>query len=826
MGRALLFVLAIATAFPLSARNAAEVQLALRKLAVTGSALYVAAQPGDENQALLAWLANERLYRTASLSITRGDAGQNLIGTESGPLLGLIRTQEQLAARQIDGAQQLFTRAIDFGYSKTEEETLQVWGRAEILADVVWAIRRFQPDVIITRFPIAGEGGQAHRAAASLAEGAFTAAADPSRFAEQLEYVDVWQAKRIVWDRLSVAPAVETGAAPAGEALCVDLGAYNALLGRAYAEMGADSRSRHQSQGSASAVQRGTQLNCFEHRGGDPATTDLFDGIDSSWARYPNGAEVGTILQQAAGKFDPDNPSASLPPLLEAYALIDAPRFHDWTHAFISWRDTKRGDLLAVIRDCAGLAIETSAPESTITPGGEMPISVTVLNRSDYPFRLAMVASKHASVRATPDTLLENNKPVTAEIKIKLSSYTQYSQPYWLVHPPERGRYQVAAPTLIGRPGNVPEIPIDVVLMDATMKTLTLSTPLVHRRIDPVEGERVREVDVVPPASVKLSSNVYLFPEAKPRTVTVWMKSFGATEGTLKLLMPKGWKAEPDSSNVKFAEKGDEKRVTFTVTPPAGEETAAFLAELLVGQVSVREGIIDVDYPHIPPKRVLGEAAAKIVRADIKHLGQHLGYIMGSADDVPNILRQVGYEVNLLTDADLDRADFAKYDVIVAGVRAYNTRRPLALAHEKLMEYVEKGGTYVVQYNTPNLLAGSEMTLGPYPFTISTDRVTGEAAPVRILDREHPLLSTPNQITEKDFEGWADERGLHFARDWDSRYTTVLATNDPGEPENAGGQLYVKKGKGTYIYTSYSWWRQVANGVPGAIRAFVNLLSQ
>lgn len=826
--RLLLLVLTIATALPLPARTAAELQLAIRKLGVTGSALYVAAHPDDENTAMLAWLANERLYRTAYLSITRGDGGQNLIGQETGPLLGLIRTHELLQARRIDRAEQLFTRAIDFGYSKTPAETLAIWGHEQVLADVVWAIRRFQPDVIITRFPTTGEGGHGHHtASAILAEEAFVAAADPTRFPEQLTFVTPWQAKRIFWNRFSWGRPIDPNDPAVAKSLRVDLGAYNRQLGRAYTEIAGESRSQHKSQGFGSPERRGTQLNYFDLRAGDPATTDLFEGIDTTWARYPNGAKLGALLKDAADTFDPDNPQASLPKLLQAYALLDGPLTAEWPTKSVPWLDAKKREMLEVIRDAAGIAIDVSAKDSLTTPGAELPVNVTVVNRSDYPFRLSMVASLHANPSVAPGTLLENNKPVTTEIKIKLPARFDYTQPYWLEHPPAKGLYRVTNQLTVGRPDNWPEVPINVALADPSGTTLIYSVPLVYRWTDPVRGEQIRDVDVVPPAGVKLGSNVYLFPEPKARPVTVWMTSFGATTGSVKLNVPDGWKVEPASHAVTFAGKGDEKRATFSVTPPAGEQTAALVAELTVGDTGITQGVVDIDYPHIPAQRILGDAAAKLVRADVKKTGQRIGYIMGSGDDIPNILRQVGYEVELLTDADLDRGDFARYDAIVAGVRAYNTRDRLKLAHEKLMQYVENGGTMVVQYNTSNFLGDTNVPApGPYPFKISRDRVTVEEAPVKFLVPDHPLLTTPNKITAKDFEGWVQERGLYFTADWHPKYTTMLATNDPGEPEKAGGQLYARHGKGAFIYTGYAWWRQLPSGVPGAIRAFVNLVSQ
>jgi hypothetical protein len=316
-----------------------------------------------------------------------------------------------------------------------------------------------------------------------------------------------------------------------------------------------------------------------------------------------------------------------------------------------------------------------------------------------------------------------------------------------------------------------------------------------------------------------------VFPDAKPKNVTVSMKSYGATAGKVSLVMPEGWKAS-EAKDVKFSGKGDEQQATFTITPPAKDSVATFRAEVQVGDKTLHKGIVDLDYAHIPAQRILGDSVAKVVRADIKHNGTRVGYIMGPGDDIPNILRQVGYEVTLLTDADLDRGEFGQYDAIVAGIRAYNTRDRLKLAHDKLMKYVENGGTMVVQYNTANQLDDLAVPVpGPYPFKITRDRVTVEEAPVK-LAADQAVLTTPNKITDKDFEGWVQERGLYFTSDWDPRYTTVLTSNDPGEPERAGGELVAKHGKGTFVYTTYAWWRQLPAGVPGAIRAFVNLVSQ
>jgi len=807
-------------------RDAAELQLALKKLTVLGSALYVAAHPDDENTALIAYLANERLLRTGYLSMTRGDGGQNLIGDEKGELLGVLRTQELLAARRIDGGEQYFTRAIDFGYSKTPQETLAIWGHDTILADVVWNIRRFQPDVIITRFPTTGEGGHGHHtASAMLAVEAFKLAGDPTKFPDQLRYVNVWQPRRIFWNRFSFRPIAPDDPSLA-KSLRLDIGTYNPLLGRAYTEIAAESRSQHKSQGFGAAERRGSILNYFDQLDGDPAQRDLFEGIDQSWSRYPGGENVGKILQQAADTFDLRSPEKSIPVLLQAADALDrlgaSPA---WSARVTPWIDVKRRELLEAIRGCAGLSIDVAAADSSVVPGSELPISVSVVNRSEYPLTLQMVASLYANPSKGVLLPLKNNQPVKTELSVKMPDDAEISQPYWLQKPPGKGAFTVTQQTLIGLPENPPAVPITVSLTDNAMHTIIYSVPAVFRWTDPVRGEQTRPVDVVPEVTLNLGSRVYVFPDVQPKQVTIWLQNFGAaTPATVRLLLPNGWTTIPASSPVSFGKKGDEARAAFTVTPTAAEMTGAIGAEVdLPSGRKISTSITTIDYPHIPAQRVFGDATGKAVRVNVKKRGSRIGYIMGPGDEVAEALRQIGYEVTLLTDADLERGDFARYDAIVTGVRAYNTRKRLKLAQPKLLEYVNNGGTLVVQYNTlQELLIDSP---GPYPFKITSDRVTVEEAPVRFVHPDHLLLNTPNKITAADFNGWVQERGLYFTNNWDSHYETVLATNDPGESEKEGGELYARYGKGVYVYTSYSWFRQLPAGVSGAYRLFANLVS-
>ncbi|MEA2165118.1 MAG: hypothetical protein QOK37_3245 [Thermoanaerobaculia bacterium] len=819
--------------------DAAQIQLALRKLTVVGGALYVAAHPDDENTALIAFLGNERLYRTGYLAMTRGDGGQNLLGDEKGELLGVIRTQELLAARRTDGSEQFFTRAIDFGFSKNPDETLAIWGHDTILADVVWNIRRFQPDVIITRFPTTGEGGHGHHTASAILAGeAFTAAGDPTKFPEQLKYVGVWQPRRLFFNKFSFQP-IKPDDPSIAKSLKLDLGTFNPLLGRSYTEIAADSRSMHKSQGFGVAERRGTSPNYFDQLAGDPATKDMFEGIDTTWSRYPGGEVVGKILQQAYDTYDPKDPSKTIPLLLQAYdrlALLGGSG--PWSSH--PWPGVKLRDLQNAIKACAGMSIDVAAGDSSVTAGGTIPISVSVVNRSDYPFTLSMVASRYADPSKGMSTLLTNNIPVKTDLNIKVPADFPMSQPYWLQKPPLRGSYTVDEPTLIGVPENPPAIPIIVTLTDNAMHTVILESPAIYRWTDAVQGERTRSVDVVPPVTANLGSGVYIFPDTQPKPVTVWLRNFGVTGPVsvrLKFVQFSGgpsapagaqqaWRSDPISTVVTFAKKGEEAHATFMVTPAKAEMTMFMAAEAeTTDGKKVDVGLTNIEYSHIPAQRIFGDAVAKLVRVDIKKRGDRIGYIMGAGDDVPSALRQVGYDVTLLTDDDLDRGDFAKYDAIVTGVRAYNARPRMRLAHPKLMEYVKNGGTLVVQYNSTNPQPLLVDVPGPYPFKVTTERVTVEEAPVRFVHPESPLLNTPNKITQADFNNWVQERGLNFVKDWDPQYQTVLSSNDPKEPEKEGGELYAHYGKGTFIYTSYAWFRQLPAGVPGAYKMFVNLVS-
>lgn len=800
---------ALAGPRPPDALDAGATRLALEKLRVTGSALYVAAHPDDENTAMLAWFARGLKLRAAYLSMTRGDGGQNLIGPELGAELGVIRTQELLAARRVDGAEQLFTRAVDFGYSKGPEETFEFWGRDSILADVVRAIRAFQPDVIVTRFPTNGGGGHGHHtASALLAEEAFAAAADPGRFPH---CGPPWQARRLFWNAF-----VRGGARVDSTWLRVDVGGYEPLLGRSWGEVAAVSRSNHRSQGFGVAERHGSLPNWLAPRLGEPGAREPFEGIDLTWGAFgPAGRRVDSLLALAGREYDPRRPSALVPRLLEAgRALASVPPVRPAVLA------AKRAEIEALVRSCSGLWFEAVALNATVVPGDSVRVVVTVENRGGAPAGLRRVAVGTAAGRAAE---VAPGAAHTETLAVHVPAATAPSQPYWLRRAAVRGRFEVADARDIGRPDDRPvlEAAIDVRLPGGDT---AFRVPVAYRWADPVEGERWRSLDVAPPATLSPDQDVYAFPDRAARAVTVRVQAQRAgVSGRVSLRLPKGWSCAPSAAEVSLAAAGDETHAHFTVTPAEGPAAGELRPVISVAGREWSLARVAIDHPHVPLQVLHPPAVARLVRADIRREGARVGYVEGSGDAIPAALRQLGYEVVPLSDDDLEEADLARFDAVVTGVRAYNTRPRLRAAQARLLEWVAAGGTLVVQYSTTG--DGLPEALGPFPFRVSRDRVTDETAVVKLVAPAHPLLTRPNAIGPADFEGWVQERGLYFANPADPRYERVLACADPGEPERDGGLLYARHGKGVFVYCAYAMFRQLPAGVPGAWRLFANLVS-
>jgi LmbE family N-acetylglucosaminyl deacetylase len=806
-----LLVYAQAYSQPDMIRSSGDLQIAIQKLNILGSILLVAAHPDDENTAALAYFSKARKYRSAYLAMTRGDGGQNLIGPEKGAEIGIIRTQELLEARKIDGAEQFFTRAIDFGYSKTPKETFEFWGKDQILADVVWIIRKFRPDVIISRFPPGRSAGHGHHTAAGiLIVEAFDAAADPNKFPEQLIYVRPWRAKRIVWnswrmDRNEI-----------GSSVRINIGKYEPLLGKSYSEISAESRSMHKSQGFGSEGERGNRYDNFLLVNGVPMMDDILDGIDTSWKRVPGGRTVGIILSSVIAAFDPDNPARSIPGFLEAHKELKKLGNSYWV-------DLKRKELLRVIQSSAGLWMETIADDFAASPGGEIRVRTTLVNRSDHPLTIQTIRFPGITPDSNENRILINNEPVRIDKILRLPDNFPVSQPFWLKEASAKGIFSIRDQNLVGVAENPPSIQADITLISSG-ELLEYSVPLLFRWEDRVDGELYRPFEVRPLVTVNVEDKVRIFTGNNSQEIAVRVKSHSPDiSGKVRLKGPEYWKVYPSVISFSTENKYEEKQIVFTVTPPEGPDEAEFTVEVEINGKLYTKSLVEISYPHIDHQVVFPESRIKAVKFDVKKAGSRVGYIPGAGDEVPVGLRSLGYDVTNISDDILENGDLSPFDAIVTGVRAYNTRESLRQSQPRLLEYVKNGGTLLIQYNVANGLVTDE--IGPYPFTIGRDRVSVEDAHVTFLDPDHQLLNFPNKISQADFEGWVQERGLYFASRWDDNYETIIASHDPDEADKAGSILFARYGKGVFIYTGISWFRELPAGVPGAYRLFANLIS-
>jgi LmbE family N-acetylglucosaminyl deacetylase len=796
--------------------NAAEIQLRLQKLNVLGRVLYVAAHPDDENTNLMALFSNGSLYDTAYLSLTRGDGGQNLIGPELGERLGFIRTHELLAARKIDHARQFFTRAIDFGFSKSAPETLRIWDREKILADVVWAIRKWKPDVIITRFsPEDDKTHGHHTSSAILAREAFTAAADPKRFPEQLAYYGTWKPTRIVWN---TSPFFFQNRNipfdPAGLTV-LEAGGFNPLLGKAFTEIAAAALSMHKSQGVGSPPRRGARKEYFKLLEGAPMTEALFDGVDTTWARAPKSQSISEKVKQLLASFSPADPAASVPKLLELRKELMKDEKSDW---FVA----KAGEVDALIAACLALNIESSASNAVVTPGQTLAIKFEAINRSQVPVQLVEVRAPVSGDSLRLDVPLPQDEFVAKDLSPTVPKDAEPTQPYWLRKPPAVGTFTVADQKLIGLAENPPPFPIEVLLRigDQDIRYLVDTQ---YRTVDRVMGEVRQDLVIAPPIFANLQNSDFIFGDDKPKSVQVRVTaSTGAVRGQLRLEAPKGWRVEPASVPIELKSADTDSFVNFTIHSPPDRSEGALRAIVNVDGRDYSFARERISYQHIGDHTLMPPAEAKIVRAEIKKKGDLIGYIPGAGDDIPQSLQQIGYTVKVLDGSDIKAEILKRFDAVVLGIRAYNTQDRIAAWQTELLAYVKAGGVVVAQYNTSDL---KTKEVGPFPLEISRDRVTDENAEIRILAPEHPLLNTPNKITADDFKGWVQERGLYFPAKWDANWTPLLSCNDPGEKPLDGGLLVAKSGQGYFIYTGYAFFRQLPAGVPGAYRLFANMVS-
>lgn len=801
--------------------TSADIYLGLRKLNVLGSVLYVAAHPDDENTRLLTYFSKERLYRTGYLSLTRGDGGQNLIGDEQGIPLGLIRTQELLSARRIDGAEQFFTRAYDFGFSKNPQETFTKWNKEKILADVVWTIRKFQPDIIITRFPTTGEGGHGHHtASAILANEAFTAAADPKRFPEQLKFVQPWQVKRILWNGFNFGG----NNTQRSDQFKFDIGGFNPILGKSYGEIAAESRSQHKSQGFGVAASRGEALEYFSTTGGTAPQSDLMDGVETSWKKVPGSEQIAMLVQEALKNYDFLQPHKSLPQLIQIQkALQDLPQGY--------WRTKKLSEVHTLIAQSSGLFVETTTAVQNAVQGDSLRLTFTLNNRSGSNLVLKKISV--SGFDTVFNTSLPANRNFSFQKTILVSAAQPTTQPYWLKTKMEEGMFTVNEQELIGQPDITPAF-ITSYHIQAEDLPLQIEKPVQYKHTDPVKGEIYQPLFVVPPATIASNPDLILFRKGEKQTKEVLVqlsanKKLSSSASNIELRSAGFYINKKDS--VLNLEKGNSRNYLFLISSDPKKEVHTDVLKSVghyKNETKDERAVLamtGIHYDHIPDIRYFYADDIKLLNIDLKTVGKKIGYITGAGDRVPQALEQMGYEVTLLNEKELARNNLAQFNTIIAGIRAYNTNEWLNYYYEKLMKYVEDGGNFIVQYNTSNNAGPVRAKIGPYPLNISRNRITDETAAVSFLKPEHPVLNFPNKITSADFEGWVQERSIYHASEFDKNYESILSMSDPGEAPSDGSLVVSKYGKGYFTYTGLVFFRELPAGVPGAYRLLANLIA-
>jgi LmbE family N-acetylglucosaminyl deacetylase len=790
--------------------TSSDMYLAIRKLNVLGTVLYVAAHPDDENTRLIAYFSKDKMYRTGYLSMTRGDGGQNLIGNEQGIELGLIRTQELLSARRLDGGEQFFSRAFDFGYSKNPEETFTKWDKEKILSDVVWVIRKFQPDVIITRFPTTGEGGHGHHtASAILANEAFSAAADPNRFPEQLKYVKPWQATRILWNTFNFGGTNTTS----NDQFKIDVGGYNPLLGKSYGEIAATSRSQHKSQGFGVPASRGEAIEFFKTTAGTAPTTDLMDGVDPGWNRVSGGEPIAKMVDSLAASFDLLHPERSVKALVRLYqAMQQLPDGY--------WKAQKLKETQQLIEQCSGLFLDATASEQFAVQTDSIRINFSFNNRLG-----ATISLKKVSVDAldsTFDQTLSRNRNVNFGRTFYVPDTKPATQPYWLANKMEEGYFNVTDQQKIGQP-DVDAAYIANITLNIEGQDFIFYKPVKFKFTDPVKGELYEPLVIIPTIFLKVTPPIVVS-SSKDEGVMSYNLLVSSNKKLNSLVVGTGDSLTP---------------AIFRGRLDKNENRSMDIADTLKKKISYRDTLFyeyDYDQPaydskairydHIPYIQYFKRSELIRNYFEYKTYNKKIGYIVGAGDKVPEALDQMGYEVTMLGDKELAKNNLKQFDAIITGVRAYNTDEWLNNYYDKLMKYVNDGGNLIVQYNTSSNNGPVKARIGPYAFDISRTRVTDENAEVTFLKPDHPVLNFPNKISVADFKGWIQERSIYHAAGWDkTNFETIFSMHDPGEKADEGSLIISRYGKGVFVYTGLVFFRELPAGVPGAYRLLANIIA-
>jgi LmbE family N-acetylglucosaminyl deacetylase len=814
-------------------QNSADIYMQLKKMNVLGSVLYIAAHPDDENNGFLPYLAKEKLYRTGYLSLTRGDGGQNLIGSEQGIELGLIRTQELLAARRMDGAEQYFSRAYEFGYSKSADEALRIWDREKVLSDVVWVIRQFKPDVIIARFPGDARAGHGHHAASSiLANEAFKAAADPKKFPEQLKYVNVWQAKRIVWNTFNFGGNNTTS----NDQLKIDVGGFNPLLGESYGEIGGEARSMHKSQGEGRPRRRGPNVEYFVTTGGDTPKTSLMDGIDINWSRVHNGESIAQNINQIIHDYNFEHPENSVDSLVELYKRIQRMDDHG------VWWNQKLKELQNIILACSGIFAEATCDNEYAVRGEKMNINFFVNKRSNANIHLESIAMNTAETNSFDSTLhvkLATNQNISFNKSFFVSNSKELTQPYWLQNQMSGiGMFNVEDQSLIGKAENDAAYTARFVFQ-ANDISFIVQKPVQYKMLDPVKGEVYQPLVVISPLIVSLSPDILLTHVeqahkniANPSLQLQYKSNFAAAQVPVSIRLKQADSVVYKKDTLIDFEVGKIYHLVLPLKafyrPQLDQHISAAIAITVNGtQHEYSHYLRAIKYDHIPNMHYIYKDNIVVLNDTIKTVGKKIGYIIGAGDKVPDALEQLGYEVKYLTEADVVDENIKKFDAIIVGIRAFNIYEWLSNKNDVLNRYVQNGGNLIVQYLKSNTVGLKNIKVGPYKFIVNSgSRVTEENATVNFVLPAHSVLNYPNKIADADFKNWVQERSTYQAEQLDPHFETPLSMKDSGDKEETKGSLAIAKyGKGNFAYVSLVLFRQLPAANPGAYKLMANLIA-
>lgn len=781
--------------------SASEIKLGLEKLGVLGSVLYFAAHPDDENTRLLAWLANEKKYRTAYLSLTRGDGGQNLLGPELGVELGLIRTHEMMAARNQDGSEQFFSAAYDFGFSKTHTETFSFWNKEEILREAVYIIRKFKPHVIINRFPPDERGGHGHhQASAILAKEAFLAAADPNKFPEQVKELGTWQVKRMLWNTANFGGQNNIN----DQQLKVEIGDYNTLLGKSYGEIAAVSRSQHKSQGFGAASNRGLHSEYFEHVAGEKAEKDLMDGVNTSWSNWAGGEKIQNIIHLINDDFDYKKPHKSIPSLISLYHEVQ--KFPD-----TYWKEVKSKEIQDLILACAGIYVDalTEVPEFIVGKTINFQLELMV-RQENVPVTLSSLNGQEINKKLEFNQLLREKSSIV---------YNQLTQPYWLRKPHSLGKFDVDE-AFFGQPLNIdgPSAQANLKIYD---HIIPIHFDLEYRYVNPVHGEVFEPIRVIEPISATTSSKKWVIRRTQESYIDVLFNKKGDTK-LLTVEVESDFEVEPKQILLDF-NGGNSFTQRFKVSLPANKNIESGTLKLKIGDTYLKDLRI-IQYPHIPSISWQPEFEIELKALDVEIPVKRIAYLKGAGDLVGESLKNLGITVEEITLDQITSHNLKDYEALIVGVRAYNVNPALFEKHAELMDYVKQGGVVLVQYQVNGRFPLDK--IGPHPFSVARARVTEENAKVHFLNPQDRVLNYPNRITESDFEGWIQERGLYFVENVDSSYRKPLGMHDVNEKMHEGSLIVSNHGEGKFVYTSLSFFRQIPAGVPGAYRLLMNLLAK